>query len=40
MIPTFHCAGFSRQTLESVLPQDPGRELMQIEVIDEHAVMP
>src|SRR5437667_5926096 len=35
MIPTFHCARFLRQTLECVLAQDPGPELMQIEVIDD-----
>ena len=35
MIPTFHCARFLHQTLESVLSQDPGPELMQIEVIDD-----
>jgi glycosyltransferase involved in cell wall biosynthesis len=35
MIPTFHCARFLRQTLESVLAQDPGPELMQIEVVDD-----
>lgn len=35
MIPTFNCAKFLRQTLQSVLSQDPGPELMQIEVIDD-----
>ncbi len=35
MIPTFNCARFLRQTLESVLAQDPGPDLMQIEVIDD-----
>ena len=35
MIPTFHCARFLRQTLESVLSQDPGPDVMQIEVIDD-----
>jgi glycosyltransferase involved in cell wall biosynthesis len=35
MIPTFHCARFLRQTLESVLAQDPGPDVMQIEVIDD-----
>jgi glycosyltransferase involved in cell wall biosynthesis len=35
MIPTFNCARFLRQALQSVLIQDPGPELMQIEVIDD-----
>ena len=35
MIPTFHCARFLRQTLESVLSQDPGPDVMQIEVVDD-----
>jgi glycosyltransferase involved in cell wall biosynthesis len=35
MIPTFNCAHLLRHTLESVLAQDPGPELMQIEVIDD-----
>jgi len=35
MIPTFNCAKFLRQTLESVLAQDPGPEKMQIEVVDD-----
>jgi glycosyltransferase involved in cell wall biosynthesis len=34
MIPTFNCANYLGQTLESVLAQDPGPDLMQIEVID------
>lgn len=39
MIPTYHCARFLRQTLESVLMQDPGPELMQIEVIDDGSTL-
>jgi glycosyltransferase involved in cell wall biosynthesis len=35
MIPTFNCAGYLRETLGSVLAQDPGPHLMQIEVIDD-----
>ena len=32
MIPRFHCARFLHQTLESVLSQEPGPDVMQIEV--------
>jgi glycosyltransferase involved in cell wall biosynthesis len=35
MIPTFNCAHYLRQTLESVLAQDPGRDQMQIGVVDD-----
>lgn len=35
MIPTFNCAHFLGETLESVLAQDWGRERMQIEVVDD-----
>ncbi|MEW5930333.1 MAG: glycosyltransferase [Gemmatimonadota bacterium] len=37
MIPTYECAGYLRQTLESVLAQDPGPERMQVEVVDDHS---
>ena len=35
MIPTYNCANYLRETLTSVLAQDPGAEIMQIEVIDD-----
>jgi len=35
MIPTFNCAKYLRQTLDSVLRQDPGEGQMQIEVVDD-----
>lgn len=35
MIPTYNCASFLRETLCSVLAQDPGPEIMQIEVVDD-----
>ncbi len=35
MIPTYNCARFLAHTLRSVLAQDPGPELMQIEVVDD-----
>jgi glycosyltransferase involved in cell wall biosynthesis len=35
MIPTYNCTNYLRQTLESVLVQDPGPDLMQIEVVDD-----
>ena len=35
MIPTHDCASYLRETLESVLSQDPGPKLMQIEVVDD-----
>jgi len=37
MIPTYHCAAYLRETLESVLAQDPGPDDMQIEVVDDHS---
>lgn len=35
MIPTYNSGEYLRQTLTSVLSQDPGPELMQIEVVDD-----
>jgi glycosyltransferase involved in cell wall biosynthesis len=35
LIPTYNCSEWLRQTLESVLIQDPGPEKMQIEVVDD-----
>ncbi|MFZ0430475.1 MAG: glycosyltransferase, partial [Acidobacteriota bacterium] len=37
MIPTFNCATFLRETLASVLAQDPGPAQMQIEVVDDRS---
>jgi glycosyltransferase involved in cell wall biosynthesis len=35
MVPTYECAGYVRETLDSVLAQDPGADQMQIEVVDD-----
>jgi hypothetical protein len=37
MIPTYNCAAYLRETLTSVLLQDPGPDMMQIEVVDDHS---
>jgi cellulose synthase/poly-beta-1,6-N-acetylglucosamine synthase-like glycosyltransferase len=37
MIPTFNCARYLADTLSSVLAQDPGPQIMQIEVVDDHS---
>ncbi|MDE2181065.1 MAG: glycosyltransferase [candidate division NC10 bacterium] len=38
MIPTYNCARYLRQTLESVLAQDQGSDQMQIEVVDDCSI--
>lgn len=35
MIPTFNCAALLREALDGVLAQDPGDDVMQIEVVDD-----
>lgn len=35
MIPTYNCAKYLRETLASVLAQDPGEDIMEIEVVDD-----
>jgi len=35
MIPVYNCSEYLEQTLKSILIQDPGAELMQIEVVDD-----
>src|SRR5687768_15051530 len=37
MIPTYNCANYLRDTLTNVLAQDPGAEMMHIEVIDDYS---
>jgi glycosyltransferase involved in cell wall biosynthesis len=37
MIPTYNCADYLEKTLHSVLAQDPGLEMMQIEVVDDNS---
>lgn len=38
MIPTYNCLTFLAETLQSVLVQDPGIALMQIEVVDDYSI--
>ena len=35
MIPVYNCAGYLKEALESVLQQDPGEDVMQIQVVDD-----
>ncbi|HEX6180965.1 MAG TPA: glycosyltransferase, partial [Chitinophagaceae bacterium] len=35
MIPAYNCAGYLVEALNSVLAQDPGEEIMQIQVVDD-----
>jgi len=37
VIPTYNCAEFLKETLQSVLAQDPGEEVMEIIVVDDHS---
>jgi len=37
MIPTYNCYEFIKEAVESVLMQDPGSEIMQIQVVDDHS---
>ena len=37
LIPTYNCAHYLRETLTSVLAQDPGEALMEIIVVDDHS---
>jgi GT2 family glycosyltransferase len=39
MIPTYNCADYLRQTLMTVLAQDPGVGVMQIQVVDDHSTL-
>ncbi|MEJ7831130.1 MAG: glycosyltransferase [Segetibacter sp.] len=37
MVPAYNCIQYLKQTLESILIQEPGAGIMQIEVIDDHS---
>jgi glycosyltransferase involved in cell wall biosynthesis len=37
MIPTYNSGAYLRETLASVLEQDPGPNVMQVEVVDDHS---
>ena len=37
IIPTYNCANYLKETLASVLEQDPGEASMEIIVVDDHS---
>ena len=37
VIPTYNCANYLKETLASVLEQDPGEAIMEIIVVDDHS---
>ena len=37
VIPTYNCANYLKETLASVLAQDPGEAIMEIIVVDDHS---
>ena len=37
VIPTYNCANYLKETLASVLAQDPGKAFMEIIVVDDHS---
>ena len=37
LIPTHNCAHYLRETLASILAQDPGEEVMEIIIVDDHS---
>ena len=37
LIPTYNCAEYLKETLSSVLAQDPGKKQMEIIVVDDHS---
>ena len=37
VIPTYNCAHYLKETLQSVLAQDPGEAIMEIIVVDDHS---
>ena len=37
MIPTYNCASYLKEALKGVLEQDPGPDIMQIEVVDDYS---